>query len=215
VRYGVLGTGPVGQAIAARLAGLGHDVVMGSRDAANPKALEWAQDKPVRLATFAEAAAHGETVVNATGGVVTLDVLAMAGADNLAGKVLVDVSNPIAPDSGSPPTLSVANTDSIGEQVQAAYPTARVVKSLNTINCDVMVDPSLVPGDHVVFVAGDDAGAKASVAVMLGEFGWPADRVLDLGGIDAARATEMYLPLWIRLYGVGGGHLFNIAVKRG
>ncbi len=215
MRYGVLGTGPVGQAIAARLAGLGHDVVMGSRDAGNPQALEWAADKSVRVATFADAAAHGEVVVNATGGAVSLDVLALAGADHLDGKVLVDVSNPMDPASGFPPSLTVVNTDSLGEQIQRAYPGTKVVKSLNTINCDVMVDPSLVPGEHVVFVAGEDPAAKATVAAMLSEFGWPADRVLDLGGIDAARATEMYLSLWIRLYGVGGGHLFNIAVNRG
>jgi predicted dinucleotide-binding enzyme len=217
MRYGVLGTGMVGQAISARLAGLGHDVVMGSRDAGNAKANEWAaqQAHQVGVATFAGAAAHGEVVVNATGGAVTLDVLAMAGADNLDGKVLVDLSNPMDPASGFPPTLLVANTDSMGEQIQRAYPGARVVKSLNTINCDVMVDPTLVPGEHVVFVAGEDAEAKASVAAMLTEFGWPAGRIVDLGGIEAARATEMYLQLWIRLNLAGGGHLFNIAVNRG
>ena len=104
----------------------------------------------------------------------------------------------------------------MGEQIQRAYPGARVVKSLNTMNCDVMVRPDSVPGDHVVFVAGEDAEAKATVAAMLGEFGWPAARVLDLGGIDAARASEMFLPLWIRLYGaVGGHHVFNIQVNQG
>jgi predicted dinucleotide-binding enzyme len=217
MRYGVLGTGMVGQAISARLAGLGHDVVMGSRDAGNAKANEWAaqQGHQVGVATFAGAAAHGEVIVNATGGAVTLDVLAMAGADNLDGKVLVDLSNPMDPASGFPPTLLVANTDSMGEQIQRAYPGARVVKSLNTINCDVMVDPTLVPGEHVVFVAGEDAEAKAGVAAMLTEFGWPAGRIVDLGGIEAARATEMYLQLWIRLNLAGGGHLFNIAVNRG
>jgi predicted dinucleotide-binding enzyme len=215
MRYAGLGTGMVGQAISARLAGLGHEVVMGSRDANNPKALAWAADKEVQVATFADAAAHGEVVVNATGGAVTLDVLAMAGAANLAGKVLVDLSNPMDPASGFPPTLLVANTDSMGEQIQRAYPGVKVVKSLNTINCDVMVDPTIVPGEHVVFVAGEDAGAKATVAAMLAEFGWPAGRIVDLGGIEAARATEMYLQLWIRLNLVGGGHLFNIAVNRG
>jgi predicted dinucleotide-binding enzyme len=216
MRYAVLGTGPVGQAIAGKLKDLGHDVVMGSRSADNPKAREWAEGKGVELKTFNDAAAWGELVVNATGGAVSLDVLAMAGADNLEGKVVVDVSNPMDPASGFPPTLVVANTDSMGEQIQRAYPGARVVKSLNTMNCDVMVRPDLVPGEHVVFVAGDDADAKAAVTAMLVEFGWPAQRVLDLGGIDAARATEMYLPLWIRLYGaVGGHHNFNIQVNQG
>jgi predicted dinucleotide-binding enzyme len=215
MRVAVLGTGAVGQALSARLAGLDHEVAMGSRDAANPAANAWAQDKGVRVATFHDAAASAELVVNATGGAVTLDVLASVGAEHLDGKVLVDVSNPMDPASGFPPTLLVANTDSMGEQIQRAYPSARVVKSLNTMNCDVMVRPDLVPGDHVVFVAGDDAEAKHAVAAMLGEFGWPGGRILDLGGIDAARATEMFLPLWIRLYGaVGGHHSFNIQVNQ-
>jgi predicted dinucleotide-binding enzyme len=190
---------------------------MGTRDAGNAKANQWAaqQEHVVTVATFADAAAHGEVVVNATGGAVTLDVLAMAGAANLDGKVLVDISNPMDPASGFPPTLLVANTDSMGEQIQRAYPGVRVVKSLNTINCDVMVNPTLVPGEHVVFVAGEAADAKATVATMLSEFGWPAGRIVDLGGIEAARATEMYLQLWIRLNLAGGGHLFNIAVNRG
>jgi 8-hydroxy-5-deazaflavin:NADPH oxidoreductase len=214
VRYAVLGTGPVGRAISARLAGLGHDVVMGTRDPTSPRALTLAAEHPgVPVATFEDAAANAEVVVNGTGGVVSLDVLHAAG--NLDGKVIVDISNPIDPTSGFPPSLSVANTDSIGEQIQAAFPNARVVKSLNTMNCDVMVNPTIVPGEHVVFVAGENADAKATVRQMLSEFGWPAERILDLGGIDAARATEMYLPLWIRLNLVGGGHLFNIAVNRG
>ena len=216
MRYAVLGTGAVGRAIAGRLNDLGHEVVMGSRSADNPTALAWAQDNGVELKTFHDAAAWGELVLNATGGAVSLEVLAMAGADNLEGKVLVDISNPMDPASGFPPTLVVANTDSMGEQIQRAYPGARVVKSLNTMNCDVMVRPELVPGDHVVFVAGEDGEAKAMVTALLGEFGWPAERVLDLGGIQAARATEMYLPLWIRLYGaVGGHHNFNIQVNQG
>ena len=137
--------------------------------------------------TFHDAAAWGELVLNATGGAVGLQVLAMAGADNLEGKVLVDISNPMDPASGFPPTLVVADTDSMGERIQRAYPGARVVKSLNTMNCDVMVRPELVPGDHVVFVAGEDGEAKAMVTALLGEFGWPAERVLDLGGIEAAQ----------------------------
>lgn len=216
MRYGVLGTGMVGKAISTRLSGLGHDVTMGSRDAANPAALEWAgrQQHAVGLATFADAAAWGEVVVNATGGAVSLDVLAAAGAANLDGKVLVDISNPMQPGAEAG-VLSVANTGSLGEQIQAAYPGARVVKSLNTMTASVMVDPATVPGDHVVFVAGNDAAAKAAVAAMLGEWGWPGGRILDLGGIEAARATEMYLPLWLRLYGAVGGGSFNIAVNRG
>jgi predicted dinucleotide-binding enzyme len=214
MRYGVLGTGMVGQAIAGKLASLGHDVVMGSRDAANPKALGWAAEQApaVRVATFADAANHAEVVVNATGGVVSLDALALAGEDNLAGKVLVDISNALDPDSGFPPTLTVANTDSLAEQIQRAFPATRVVKSLNTVTAAVMVEPSLVPGDHVMFVCGDDADAKSAVTALLVELGWPAQRVLDLGGISNARAVEMYVTLWVRLYGAVGNGLFNIAL---
>jgi 8-hydroxy-5-deazaflavin:NADPH oxidoreductase len=215
MRYAVLGTGPVGQAVAGKLADLGHDVVMGSRTADNPKALEWAEGTSVRVATFADAAASAEAVVNATGGVVTLAVLEAVGAGNLAGKVLIDISNALDPTSGFPPTFTVANDDSLGEQIQRAYPDARVVKALNTMTAAVMVDPAIVPGEHVVFVCGDDAGAKAQVTAMLGEIGWPAPRVVDLGGIANARGVEMYVALWIRLYGALGTGLFNIALLRG
>ena len=129
MRYAVLGTGPVGQAVAGKLADLGHDVAMGSRSADNPQALAWAAGKRVRVATFAGAAASAERVVNATGGVVSLEVLHLAGADNLDGKLLIDISNPLDPASGFPPTLSVANTDSLGEQIQRTFPGARVVNT--------------------------------------------------------------------------------------
>lgn len=215
MRYAVLGTGPVGQAIAGKLAALGHDVVMGSRSADNPKALDWAGEHGVAVATFADAAASAERVVNATGGVVSLDVLTLADADNLAGKVLIDISNPLDPTSGFPPTLSVANTDSLAEQLQRAFPATRVVKALNTMTASVMVDPASVPGDHLVFVCGDDARAKAEVGDLLAELGWPAARVVDLGDLTGARALEAYVTLWVRLYGRLGTGLFNIAVLRG
>lgn len=135
-------------------------------------------------------------------------------AAGLEGKVLVDVSNPLEFHDDGPPTLFVANDDSLGEQIQRALPGARVVKALNTMNADVMVNPSLVPGDHVAFVCGDDDAAKATVTALLGEFGWPAERVIDLGDISAARGTEAYLLIWLRLMGAMGGAHFNIAVQR-
>jgi predicted dinucleotide-binding enzyme len=196
----MLGTGVVGQTLGAKLTELGHDVRVGSRD-------------PER--SFADAAAHGELVFNATPGAVSLEVMRMAGAENLAGKVLVDVSNALDGSSGFPPTLTVCNTDSVAEQIQRELPDVRVVKSLNTMNADVMVNPSLVPGDHTVFMAGEDDAAKAEVRGLLESFGWPAERVLDVGGIDAARGLEMYMALWLRLFVAAGTAHINIGVMHG
>ncbi|MEU2064002.1 NAD(P)-binding domain-containing protein [Streptomyces sp. NPDC013455] len=215
MRYAVLGTGEVGRTLAGRLLELGHEVTLGSRSADNPVAAEWATAAAGRAhaGTFADAAAAGEVVVNAVGGRVALEALEAAGAEHLAGKVLVDVSNPLAFEDGQP-RLDPVESDSVGERIQRAFPHARVVKTLNTVNCRVMVDPGRVPGEHQVFVCGADARAKEHVRALLGEFGWPAGRVLDLGGIRAARALEMYLPLWLALFGRFGDADFNIEVRR-
>ena len=228
MKIAVLGTGIVGRSLSSRLAGLGHDVVIGTRDVAatlsiaepdrmgNMPFAQWQADhQNVRLLSFADAGAHGEVVVNATGGGVSLAALEAAGADNLAGKVLVDVANTLDFSQGRPPTLSIVNTDSLGEHIQRAFPDARVVKTLNTMNASVMVDPSRVPGDHDVFVAGEDADAKETVKGLLREFGWKDDNIVDLGGIRSARGTEMYLPLWLSLWGVVGSPNYNIKVVRG
>ena len=215
MRYGVLGTGVVGRTLGSRLVGLGHDVTMGSRDATNPNALGWAEQagERARVATFAEAAAFGERVICATAGAGTLAALGSVDPADLDGKVLIDVSNPLDFSSGFPPRLFVTNDDSLGEQVQRAHPQARVVKALNTVNCAVMVEPERVPGEHVVFVCGEDATAKDDVRALLGELGWPAHRVVDLGGIDNARATEAYLALWVRLMRTLGTADFNLALQ--
>jgi 8-hydroxy-5-deazaflavin:NADPH oxidoreductase len=211
---GVLGTGMVGQAIAARLVDVGHEVMMGSRQAGNEAAVAWAQEAgdAGSEGSFADAAGFGEIVFNCTAGVASLDALAAAGEENLRGKVLVDVANPLDSSKGMPPTLAVCNDDSLGERIQAAFPEARVVKTLNTINCQVMVDPARVPGEHVVFVSGEDEEAKREVSGLLESFGWPQERILDLGGISTARGAEMYLPLWLRLYGRVGTGDFNIGL---
>jgi 8-hydroxy-5-deazaflavin:NADPH oxidoreductase len=216
MRYGVLGTGVVGRAIASRLVQLGHEVRMGSRSAGNEQATAWAAAAGDRAGagTFADAAGFGEAVFNCTAGAGSLEALAAAGDANLAAKLLVDVANPLDFSRGMPPTLLVCNGDSLGEQIQRAHPEARVVKALNTMNCDVMVDPAMVPGDHVAPICGNEETAKAEVTRLLGGFGWPAERVLDLGDITAARGMEMYLPLWVRLMGrLGTGH-FNLALAR-
>ncbi len=221
--FGVLGTGVVGQTLGSKLVLLGHSVVLGARDADNPKAVSWAADVMSRAAggggqarngTFRDAAQFGEVIVNATLGHGALAALDAAGSDNLAGKVLIDISNPLDFSNGFPPFLFVPSTDSLGEQIQRAHPAAKVVKALGTVNAEVMVDPSRVPGEHNLFVSGDDAAAKASVVELLGSFGWPADRVIDLGGIASARAIESYLLLWVHLYAALGTADFNVQVRR-
>ncbi|MGW0818031.1 NADPH-dependent F420 reductase [Streptomyces viridiviolaceus] len=227
MKIAVLGTGMVGRAIADRLSTLAHDVVIGTRDVAQTLArtepdwlgnvpfAQWQQTHPaVRLVSFSDAGVHGEVVVNATQGVSSLAAIEAAGAANLAGKVLLDTALPLDLSQGMPPTLTVANTDSLGEQLQRAVPQARVVKSLNTMLADVMVNPAHVPGHHNVFVAGDDADAKEIVTSLLREIGWPDDAILDLGGIRGARATEMYSTLLFTVSGVLGTYDFNIAIVR-
>jgi predicted dinucleotide-binding enzyme len=216
MKLGVLGTGGVGRTLATKLVELGHEVRMGSRSAGNEAAVEWASGAGERAGegTFADAASCGEVVVNATAGGASIDALNAAGADNLAGKLLIDVANPLDFSAGMPPTLTVCNDDSLGESIQQAFPDARVVKTLNTVNADVMVDPAIVPGKHTMFVSGNDEGAKEEVKLLLKSFGWADDAILDLGDIGAARGQEMYLPLWLRLYGAAGtGHLnVNVVV---
>lgn len=216
MRVGVLGTGMVGRTVGGRLAALGHEVRMGSRSPDNEDAAAWVAETGERASqgTFADAAAFGALIVNATPGVVSLDVLRAAGGQNLAGKTLLDISNPLDFSHGFPPTLAVCNTDSVAEQIQREFPEARVVKSLNTMNAPVMVDPGSLPGSHDVFLSGDDDGAKAEVRDLLRSFGWSDDAIIDLGGIVTARGAEMYLPLWLSLMGAVGSPSFNIRIVR-
>jgi predicted dinucleotide-binding enzyme len=226
MRIAVLGTGVVGRTLAARLDGLGHDVVIGTRDPGATMARtepggfgtepypRWqAGHARIRLLSFADAAGFAELLVNATFGASAMAVLVAAGEAGLAGKVLIDVSNPLDFSRGMPPTLDPVNTDSLGEQIQRAFPAARVVKALNTMNCQVMVDPGRVPGEHNVFLAGSDAAAKEAAAGLIASFGWPAGSVIDLGDISAARGTEMLMPLWLRLMGSLGHADFNFHVQ--
>jgi predicted dinucleotide-binding enzyme len=215
MHIGVLGTGIVGRTLAQALVERGHEVRMGSRAAGNEQAVAWAtQAGPLASeGSFADAAAFGEVVVNATAGAASLAALQAAGAEQLAGKALLDVANPLDTSKGMPPTLTVCNDDSLGEQLQRAFPEVLVVKTLNTVTASVMVAPDLVPGAHTVFVCGDDEGAKAQAVVLLKELGWPPDRILDLGDITAARGTEMYLALWLRLWGATGTAVLNVEVR--
>ena len=215
MRIGVFGTGTVGQTIATKLVEVGHDVRMGSRAAGNQKAKAWVAAAGAKASegAFSDAATYGEVLFNCTSGMASLAALQAAGAENMKGKILIDVANPLDFSRGMPPSLSVCNTDSLAEQIQRAFPNVKVVKSLNTVTARLMVSPGSVPGEHEIFVCGNDAEARASVAELLKEwFGWR--NVLDLGDVSAARVVEMYLPLWVRLMGVLGTPMFNVHFQR-
>lgn len=204
----------VGATLGSKFIQLGHEVKMGSRSADNENAVQWAKQNgaDASYGTFADAAVFGEIVFNCTAGTASLAAVTSAGASNLKGKVLIDVANPLDFSKGMPPTLTVCNTDSLGEQIQRAFPNVKVVKALNTMNCRVMVDPALVGGEHDVFVCGNDPQAKARVAEVLRSFGWKS--VIDMGDITAARGMEMLLPIWLRLMGLFQSPDFNFKIAR-
>jgi predicted dinucleotide-binding enzyme len=206
----------VGQTIGSKLIELGHEVKLGARNADNEKASAWSDKAGSRAShgTFADAAAFGELLFHCAVGAAALEVLAAAGDANLSNKILVDVSNPLDFSKGVPPTLLVTNDDSLGERIQRAHPALRVVKTLNTVNCSVMVNAGRVAGgDHTMFLCGNDASAKASARELLTSgFGWKD--VIDLGDITNARATEALLPIWVRLWGVLKTGDFNFKVMR-
>ncbi|WP_413249091.1 NADPH-dependent F420 reductase [Sinomonas flava] len=220
MKIAVLGTGMVGRALAGRLSELGHTVTIGTRNPDETLArtgddafAAWASANPrVGLAAFADAASAAELAINATSGGAALEVLALAGQENLAGKVLVDIANPLDFSAGMPPTLFVKDTDSLGEQIQRAHPDALVVKTLNTLNASLMADPAKLGEASTVFVSGNDAAAKATVSGLLAEMGHRD--VIDLGGITTARGTEMLLPVWLRLWGALGTPEFNFKIVR-
>ena len=225
MKAAVFGTGRVGRTIAARLAELGHTVTIGTRDPeatlsrtaadamGTPPLAAWAADNPgIEVARFADAAAGAELIVNATNGGASLDALAQAGAENLDGKVLLDIANPLDFSNGMPPTLLVKDTDSLGEQIQRAFPAARVVKSLNTLTAELQAYPARLPEAGTVFVSGNDTDAKATVTELLKDFGH--QDVIDLGDISTARGAEMLLPIWLRLYSAFGTPAFNFKIVR-
>ncbi|HEU4718283.1 MAG TPA: NAD(P)-binding domain-containing protein [Bacteroidia bacterium] len=216
MKIGVLGTGMVGNTIAGKMIQLGHEVKMGSRSATNEKAAEWVKSagKNASAGTFADAAAFGEIIFNCTKGDATMEVLKLAGEKNLGAKLFIDISNPLDFSKGFPPTLTICNDDSLGETIQRTYPSLKVVKTLNTMNCLLMVNPSLVPGEHNVFLSGNDADAKAAVKKLLGEIGWTEKSMIDVGDITTCRGVEQLLPIWVRLYGAFGSPNFNFHIAR-
>jgi predicted dinucleotide-binding enzyme len=214
MRIGVLGTGVVGETLGKALVACGHEVRMGARVTPHERADAWASSNGASASagTFDDAAAFGELVFNCTSGVHSLEALQRVDPTALAGTVLVDVANPLDFSGGFPPRLAVGPDDSLGEQIQRAFPGARVVKALNTVTASVMVDPGSLGETTDLFLAGDDVDAKRQVVALLGELGWPAERVRDLGGIEAARVTEGYLTLWLALMGSLGSAAFNVRV---
>ncbi|SCG69068.1 NADPH-dependent F420 reductase [Micromonospora halophytica] len=226
MKIAVLGTGMVGRTLAGRLTRLGHEVRVGTRDVAttlartdpdgmgNPPYPQWARRHPeVALTTFTEAVADADLVVNATHGEASIAALTAAGERHLAGKVLLDTANPLDFSQGFPPRLLVADTDSLGERIQAAFPELKVVKALNTLTAELMVNPEAVAaGEHTVFVAGNDSEAKATVTGLLESFGHTD--VIDLGDLTGARGTEMLLPLWLRLMGTLDTPMFQFRIVR-
>jgi predicted dinucleotide-binding enzyme len=226
MKIGVLGTGPVGQAVAARLSELGHTVLVGTRDPAatlartapgtfgNAPFKVWREQHPdIELGTFARAASHADLVVNATQGSASLEALKAAGERALAEKILVDMANPLDFSKGVPLSLTVCNNDSLGEQIQRAFPLAKVVKTLNTMYASLLVSPrQLADGAHTAFVSGNDGSAKETVIALLESFGW--HDVFDLGDITTARGPEMMLPLWVRIFGATQSPMFAFKLVR-
>lgn len=228
MKIGILGTGVVGQTIAEKLVQLGHQVMIGTRSKENtlakkdkdtfgrPPFSEWHKNNSqIKLGTLSETASFGEFLVNATQGVGSVEALKSAGENNLADKILLDISNPLDFSKGMPPSLSICNTDSLGEQIQKVFPKTKVVKSLNTLNANLMVKPMLLPESTNIFLNGNDASAKTEVKKLLTSFGWDAKDIIDMGDISTARGTEQLLPIWVRLWGALQTPMFNFKIVVG
>jgi 8-hydroxy-5-deazaflavin:NADPH oxidoreductase len=230
MKISIIGTGTVGQTIASKLIELGYDVMLGTRNVqeklsasekdsyGNPPFSEWNKlNARAKLGTFEEAAAHGDLLINATHGGGSIAALKLAGARNLSGKILIDISNPLDFSKGMPPSLltGLNNTNSLGEEIQKTFPDTKVVKTLNTMWCGLMVNPGMIGnGDHINYIAGNDPDARAEVKKLLKKFGWKDENLLDIGDITGARATESLLPIWLRVMGVIHSGAFNFRLVR-
>lgn len=228
MKVAIIGTGGVGQTIASKLVTLGYQVMIGTRNVAeklasqakdgygNPPFAEWhKQNQKVELVTFAEAAAFGELVINATQGINSVNALKLADSKYLNGKILIDIANPLDFSKGMPPGLlpELSNTNSLGEEIQKSFPQARVVKTLSTMWAGLMVNPLMVNnGDHTNFICGNDLEAKQAVKSLLNEFGWKNENILDLGDISSARGVEAILPIWLRIMGTKQSVAFNFKI---
>jgi len=228
MKYSIIGTGSVGQTIAAKLSALNHEVMMGTRNVSeklsstnkdgygNPPFSEWHKaNSKIKLGTFSEAATFGEVIINATHGGSSIAALNLAGAKNLSGKIIIDIANPLDFSKGMPPSLlpELSNTNSLGEEIQKSFPYALVVKTLNTMWCGLMVNPEMIGGgDHINYISGNDAEAKTKVKKLLYQFGWKEDNLIDLGDISGSRASESVLLIWLRVMGVFQSGAFNFRI---
>lgn len=214
-KIGILGTGPVGRTIGSKMIELGYEVMMGSRTANNQKAIDWAVNyNKASNGTFEDVAKWADIIFNGTKGEITLDVFRMAGLENFNGKVIIDISNSLDSSKGMPMPLLVqySNTNSLGEEIQRLVPGAKVVKSLNMVNCDIMVDAGRCGGEASMFICGNDDTAKEKVSGILQQFGW--NDIIDLGDITGARGMEMMLPLWLRTWGATKDYHFAFKIVR-
>jgi predicted dinucleotide-binding enzyme len=230
MKIAIIGTGAVGKTIASKLIELNNEVMMGTRNVTeklkstekdiygNPPFSEWIKtNSKVNLGTFGEAAVFGELVINATNGSNSVTALINAGAKNLAGKILIDIANPLDFSHGMPPTLvpGLNNTNSLAEEIQKTFPDAMVVKTLNTMWCGLMINPKLVGnGDHINFISGNNQEAKTKVKMLLNQFGWADENILDIGDITGARATESMLPIWLKVMAITKNGAFNFKLVR-
>jgi 8-hydroxy-5-deazaflavin:NADPH oxidoreductase len=209
MQLAILGTGAVGPALGKAFSRIGHDVVIGTRDPEQTKQREQWAGLELLLAAYEDLDA--EVFINATNGAGALAALQAVG-DALNGKVVIDTSNALDFSRGFPPSLFVSNTDSLAEQLQRELPAARLVKMFNTMANEVMVNPRGLPDDSTIFVAGNDPAARQTAASLAADLGWTD--VFDLGDLTAARGLEMYLPLWVRIFGQLGRAEFNIKLVR-
>ena len=222
MKIGIIGSGVVAQTLGTKLVELGHDVVLGTRD---PQKLdekknmagtlnEWlaAVKNKAKVVTFKEAAAHGELLINATHGQISVEALKMAEADKVGPKVLIDTANELDFSGKGFPVLA-SGARSVALNLQNAFPNLKVVKSLNTITAPLMVNPkALKGGDHTIFMAGNDSGAKTKVGELLKSFGWTD--ILDLGDIQAAHGPEMMMGMWLVLYMSMKNGMIGVKIQR-
>lgn len=216
MKVGIFGTGIVGRTLGTKFVEVGHSVTMGSREVGSEKARDWAEETGGEAFTGShlDAGVFGELLVNATAGRGSLEVLQTVGAENLNNKILLDIANPLDFSAGTPPTFSVSNTDSLGEQIQRTFPEMRVVKVFNTIAAELMTHPDLITGGHNTFIAGNDASARVQTLEILLSFGWTAAQVIDFGGISASRALEGFAQFWYLLYESQQTELFNMQILK-
>jgi predicted dinucleotide-binding enzyme len=214
MKIGILGTGMVGETLGTKFVQLGHQVKMGSRTANNENAAKWVAKAGTNASagTFAQAAEFGDMVFLCLKGDVEMDVVRSVGQKAFGNKPVIDVSNPLDFSHGMPPSLSICNTNSLGEEVQKALPSARVIKTLNIVNCEVMVEPNKAGAQPTMFICGNDSGAKANVTTLLKSLGWTD--IIDLGDITKSRSTEMLLPIWLSLMQTLGHAYFGFKVVR-